>query len=340
MSGKLYWILSASWLCLLLFSGCSSNDEDVVCQNDDTLCVGLVTDAGKIDDKAFNQSSWEGVQQAEMELGASISYIESKDANEFDSNIAFFGNKSYDVIVTVGFGLNEATMTAAKIYPETNFIGVDQQNDDSAPNVTGLLFHEDKAGFLAGALAAMMSKTGTIAAVLGTNQIPTIVAFKEGYEAGAKYINPEINVISVYHPGGLDVAFTDPEWGADTARDAIESGADVVFGVGGTTGNAAIIETAAHEGTYCIGVDSDQWYTLPEAHACLISSAMKMIAPGVFDLIKLAKEGNFPGGVYYGEIGMAPYHDFDTVVPESVKTRMGEIEENLTNGTISTGYTP
>src|SRR5690606_35580190 len=110
------------------------------------------------------------------------------------------------------------------------FIGVDQFYAEAIPNVTGLIFPEDVSGFLAGVLAAEMSQTGTIAAVLGTDLVPPVVAFKEGYEAGARYVNPDINIISTYHPGGLDVAFTDPEWGASTAAQALDQGADVVFG--------------------------------------------------------------------------------------------------------------
>ena len=216
---------------------------------------------------------------------------------------------------------------------ETNIWG-------TIPNVTGLLFPEDKAGFLGGALAAMMSETGTVAAVLGTDLIPPVVAFKEGYENGAKYINPDINLISTYHPGGLDVAFTDPEWGATTAKQAIDNGADVVFGAGGKTGNGAIEEVASHEGVYCIGVDSDQWETVPAAHPCLISSAMKLITPGVFDLVGMAKDGNAPAGVYMGETGLAPFHDFDSQIPQDVKDKLDELDAGLRDGSISTGYTP
>ena len=190
---------------------------------------------------------------------------------------------------------------------------------DILPNLVGLIFHEDQSGFLAGALAAKMTKTGTIAAVLGTDLIPPVVAFKEGYEDGARYINPDINIISTYHPGGLDVAFTDPEWGATTAKQAIDNGADVVFGAGGKTGNGALIEVAGNAGMYCIGVDSDQWETVPEAHACLISSAMKLITPAVFDLIKLAQDGKLPSGNYFGAAGLAPFHDFDSTIPQDVK---------------------
>ena len=167
-----------------------------------------------------------------------------------------------------------------------------------------------------------------------------MVAFKEGYENGAKYVNPDINLISTYHPGGLDVAFTDPEWGATTAKQAIDNGADVVFGAGGKTGNGALIEVASHAGLYCIGVDSDQWETVPEAHPCLISSAMKLITPGVMDLIKLSHDGAFPGGVYYGATGLAPFHDFDGDVPGDVKTLLEELDAGLKDGSVSTGYAP
>lgn len=196
---------------------------------------------------------------AERELGAIVNYVETKDAKDYAANIGLFIEKGYDVIVTVGFALGEATIEAAKAHPEVKFIGVDQFQAEVVPNVAGLIFAEDKAGFLAGVLAAEMSKSNKIAAVLGTNLVPPVVAFKEGFENGAKYVKPDIQVISTYHPGGLDTAFTDPKWGADQAKLAIDQGADVIFGAGGKTGNGALIETAANKGVYCIGVDTDQW---------------------------------------------------------------------------------
>jgi basic membrane protein A len=189
-------------------------------------------------------------------------------------------------------------------------------------------------------LAAMLSESGTIAAVLGTDLVPPVVAFKEGYENGACFINPDLNYISTYHPGGLDVAFTDPEWGASTARQALDQGADVIFGAGGKTGNGAITEVASEEGAYCIGVDTDQWETVPEAHGCLVSSAMKLITPGVFGLIQASKDGSFPAGNFTGEVGLAPFHDFDSEVPQEIKDRLAEIDAALKDGSQSTGYVP
>jgi len=346
MSKKLLTFVAVIMIAAMLLTACQQVQPTAVvtdepkpteadCAKAEVLCVGVVTDVGEIDDKSFNQSAWEGVKRAETELGAVVNYIETKDAKDYASNIALFADKKYDVIVTVGFAMGAATIEAAGTYPEIKFIGVDQgQWDGTVANVAGLIFDEWKSGYLAGALAAQLSKSGTIGGVYGTDLVPPVVNFKEGYEAGAKYINPDINVISTYHPGGLDVAFTDPEWGAATAKQAIDQGADVVFGAGGKTGNGALIETAGTAGLYCIGVDSDQWETVPEAHSCLVSSAMKLITPGVFDLIKLAQDGKFPGGNYFGAVGLAPFHDFDANIDAAIKTKLAEIDKALADGTI------
>lgn len=312
--------------------------DEADCSSPEVFCVGLVTDVGELDDKSFNQSAWEGVKLAEAELGAIIDYVETRDAKDYADNIGLFVEKQYDVIVTVGFAIGEATAEAAKEHPEIKFIGVDQFQGEAMENVAGLIFHEDQAGYLAGVLAAMMSKSGTIAAVLGTDLVPPVVAFKEGFELGAKATNPDINIISTYHPGGLDVAFSDPEWGATTAKQAIDQGADVIFGAGGNTGNGALIEIAGNEGVYCIGVDTDQWETVPEAHPCLISSAMKLLTPGVFELVKMAKEDTFPTGNYFGTVGLAAFHDFEEVIPAEVKAKLEEVDAGLKDGSLQTGY--
>ncbi len=200
------------------------------CSSEDVLCVGLVTDVGKIDDKSFNQSAWEGVQASDADVKE---FIETQDSKDYATNIGTFLEQDYDVVVTVGFALGEATLIAAGENPDTLFIGVDQFQGEPVDNVAGLIFPEDQAGFIAGALAGLLTETNIVAAVLGTDLVPPVVAFREGYAAGIEYTNPDAELLSTYHPGGLDVAFVDPAWGADTARQALDSGADVVFGAGG-----------------------------------------------------------------------------------------------------------
>lgn len=313
-----------------------------------TVKVGLVTDVGRVNDRSFNQSAWEGVVQACTALGLvegeDCRYIETQDPADYAENMQQFIDGGFNVIVSVGFALGEATAEAAKANPDIMFIGVDQFQGETIPNLTGLIFHEDQSGFLAGALAAQLSQTGQIAAVLGTDLVPPVVAFGQGYELGAKYINPDIQVTTTYHPGGLDRAFTDPEWGASTARQALDQGADVIFGAGGNTGNGALQEVAAAEGAgttvFCIGVDTDQWETLPAAHPCLVSSAMKLITPGVVELVTLANQGAFPGGNFFGGAGLASFHDFEDQIPQEVKDKLAEIDAALKDGSLETGYNP
>ena len=314
---------------------------DVNCADEGVICIGLVTDVGEVDDKSFNQSAWEGAQQAAEELGAAeVNFVETKDAKDYGANIGLFADAGYDIIITVGFAMGQATIDAAGTYPDVDFIGVDQFQGEAIPNLTGVIFPEDKAGYMAGVLAASLSESGTIASVLGTDLVPPVVAFNEGYKNGALSVNPDITIIDTYHPGGLDVAFTDPEWGASTAQQAIDQGADVIFGAGGKTGNGALIQTAGNEGVWCIGVDSDQWETVPEAHPCLVSSAMKLITPSVVAVATASANGEFPGGNYVGPVGLAPFHDHEAAVSQEIKDLLEATNAGLLDGSISTGYNP
>jgi basic membrane protein A len=341
---KLYLVVAVLVMAAMLVPACTPTAPD--CTKANVFCVGMVTDVGKIDDKSFNQSAWEGVQQSKKDGVATwVQYIETTDAKDYDKNIATFGDAGYDVIVTVGFALTDATRTAAATYPNILFIGVDQdQYAGTIPNVTGLIFPEDQAGFLVGALAALMSTTHKIGSVCGTDAVPPVWRFGEGYRAGAAYADAQkgmtTEVFVVYHNDvGFDKTFVDPEWGAQTADSMIANGADVIFGAGGKTGNGAVTE-AATKGVYAIGVDTDQYYTLPEAAPMLLSSAMKLITPGVADLIKMAKDGTFPGGNYLGKASYAPYHDLESKVPADVKSFMETLNAGILDGSITTGVAP
>jgi basic membrane protein A and related proteins len=340
---KLYILLTAFLITVMLLPACAPARPD--CKSEEVFCVGLVTDIGKINDRSFNQSAWQGVQRAEEELGALIQYIETADVKDSSKNIATFANENYDVIVTVGFNLREATRTAAELYPNIKFIGVDQdQFEGTIENVAGLVFPEDNAGFLVGALAAMMSETHKVGAVCATDAVPPVWRLGEGFKAGAAYAD-ELNgtttdVLVLYHSDvGFDTTFIDPEWGAAGANAMMKEGVDIIFGCGGITGNGGVI-TAAQAGLYAIGVDTDQYLTLPEAAPRMLSSAMKLITPGVFELLKLAREGSFPSGNYLGDATYAPFHDLANEVPPQVKTTMEEINAGLLDGSIETNVPP
>ena len=351
---KLYILMALVLLASMMLSACGpSAAAQPDCTKANVFCVGLVTDVGKVDDKSFNQTAWEGVQKAKTDGNADwIQYIETTDSKDYDKNIATFADAGYKAIVTVGFNLTDATYAAAKKYTNTKFIGIDQflSKDDNHPdwplaNLVAIVYNEDQSGFLVGALGAMMSKTHKLGAVCGTDAVPPVWRYGEGYKAGAAYEDAKnattTEVTVVYHSDvGFDKTFTDPTWGADTANSMIDKGVDAVFGCGGKTGNGAV-DAAAQRGVFAIGVDTDQFFTLPEAAAHMLSSAMKPETVPVAAVVGLTKAGKFPsGGLFTGPSGYAPYHDLASQVPANVDTEMQAILKGLTDGSIKTNVPP
>jgi basic membrane protein A len=186
-----------------------------------------------------------------------------------------------------------------------------------------------------------MTKTNKIGSVLGL-EIAPVQLFAKGFEAGAKAANSNVAVTTVYHPPA-DNGFGDPVWGAAEAKKQLAQGADIIFGAGGGTGNGALIEIAKAEGAgtsiFCIGVDTDQWFTVPEAQPCLITSAVKGLTEGTTDLVKKAFDGSIAGGNFVGSAGIADYHDFASVVPMDVQEKVAGVVAGLKDGSIKTGVT-
>jgi basic membrane protein A len=329
---------------MLILPGCLPKSSD--CKQPDVFCVGLVTGVGRRDDHSYNQAAWDGIQQAKTSgVAMWVASIETVDARDYEENIKVFGEAGYDVIVTVGSAMGDATRAAAKAYPGSYFIGVDQDqstNQDFSPNLTGLVFAEDQIGYLAGALAALMSKTGQVGAVCASDALPFMQRYGNGFLAGAAYINPQVKATVVYHKDvGLDKTFDDPEWGASQANSLVDSGTDIIFGVGGATGNNAIV-AAVTRGAYAIGADNDQYYAFPVAAPHLFVSVLKAIAPGIVKLIKTARDAQagtsvFPSGNFDGQVILSSYHDLDSSIPEEVKSRMTELNQALLSGQTQTG---
>ena len=337
----------------LVLAACSSGTTDTAaeetaaglddsnCAAAENFCVGLVTDIGKVDDKTFNQSAHEGATAAAAEVGGFYKYIETTDSKDYAANLKQFTDKSYDVIVTVGFMLGEATAVAAKENPNSKFIGVDQFQAEEVANLTGLIFPEDQAGYAAGYLAGLMTKTNKLGQVLG-GEIPPVQKFAKGFEAGALKANPAVKVTTVYHASD-GKEFTDPVWGAAEAKKQLAQGADIIFGAGGGTGNGALGEIAKAEGAgtsiFCIGVDLDQWNTVPEAQPCLVTSAMKGLVEGTSDLVKAAFDGSIKGGNFLGTTGLADYHDLASAVSADIQSEVAKVVAGLKDGSVKTGVT-
>ena len=306
--------------------------------------VCLVTDVGRVNDGTFNQFAYEGMLRAATDFGLESNYIETQSQTEYNGNIQRCVDEGYNIIVTVGFLIADATLAAAQANPDVYFIGIDQFFEGHPENLVGVQFREDQSGFLAGALAAQMTESGVIAGVYGID-IPPVVKFRNGFEQGAAYINPDVVALGVY----ID-DFVAPDRGASAAEQFIGEGADVIFGAGGPTGSGGIAR-AAELGAYVIGVDQDEYFTTfgngstPGADR-LISSAVKRVDNSVYLNIQALVEGgeNWLGGQLFigdaanGGVGFAPAHDAD--VPAEVTATLEDILAGLADGSIETGVDP
>jgi basic membrane lipoprotein Med (substrate-binding protein (PBP1-ABC) superfamily) len=335
-------------------SGSSSDASQVslddVCQEakdagvevPEDFTVRLVTDIGKVDDRTFNQYAYEGMEAAADCFGFETDFIETASEADYEKNISTALEGSPDVIITVGFLLATDTLAAAEGAPDTNFIGVDQFQTEYPDNYIGVLFNEDEGGYMAGVLAASLSESGTIGVVGGREDVPPVVKLVNGYEVGAKSVNPDINVLKIYNE-----SFDDTAKGASDAQQFIGEGADVIFGAGGKTGSAGVVE-ATSQGVWGIGVDQDEYFSTfnggeAPGSEFLASSAVKRVDLGVFLKILDAINGEFAGGIFgltaeNGGITYAPFHDAE--IPEEAAQAVEEARQGLADGSIKTGLDP
>ena len=319
------------------------------------LKVGVVTDVGQLEDKSFNQSSNEGALAAAEATGGEHDVIVTQNISDYANNIQQFVDADFDVIVTVGFLIGTDTAAAAKANPDIKFIGVDQGicvdaegvsdptftcAGDAAtllPNYQGIVFAEEQAGYLAGIVAASLSKTGTIGAVGGTN-VPAVVAYNAGYVAGAKSVNPDIKTL--YQETNPDPAkgFNDPATGKAIAQQFIGQGADVLFQIAGLTGQG-VLEAACDAGIYGIGVDVDQVETLPNLSKCIVTSAEKKLKDTVQAVTESVASDSFVAGtVSYNAastppaIGLAPYHELESLITPEIQAKLDEVMAAMASG--------
>ncbi len=309
----------------------------------ETLC--LVTDLGRVNDGTFNQSAHEGAVLAADEFDLEYSFIETQAETDYAANIQTCVDEGFQVIITVGFLIADATRQAAEANPDFYFLGVDQFVLDGPQNYVGIQFREDQSGFMTGVLAAYTAEwleSDIIAGVYGID-IPPVKRFRNGYEQGARYVNPDLTILGVY----ID-SFIAPDRGASAALQFIGEGASVLFGGGGPTGTGAIL-AGAQEGVYVIGVDKDEWLTSFGAGETpgsefIISSAMKRVDQGVYQMVAMLAEANmddFPGGGVFlldaamDGVGLAPPNESE--LDESVWEKTNALNEMLIAGEIETG---
>ena len=309
--------------------------------------IGLVTDVGTLDDKNFNEYSWLGAQQGATAIGAEDPRaIVTAASADYAANIQTLVDEGYDLIVTVGFAIGAATLTAAQENPDIHFVGVDQfqAGDDVAAgagltNYESLIFNEAQAGYLAGIVAGNITESNVIAAIGGSGTIPPVVNYMRGYENGAKSVNPDVTVHLKYVSDDLNVAFNDPATGKSFADQFLSQNeeTDVLFQVAGKTGNG-VLQSAEEAGIYAVGVDVDQWQSTSDQAECIVTSAEKKLTRAVSDaIIAFGGDGARAGNVFYGAdndgIGLAPYYQFDgNVITDEIKTAVDGAFDRMASG--------
>jgi basic membrane protein A len=245
---------------------------------------GLIIDLGGKFDKSFNESAYNGAQRWVEDTGGS--YMETELQSEAQRKMA---DRGANPVVVLGFANASTLEKVAPDYPDTNFTIVDMVVDQ--PNVQSVVFSEHEGSYLVGMLAAMASKSGTVSFVGGMD-VPLIRKFACGYAQGAKAVNPDATVITNM-TGTTPAAWNDPVKGAELTRAQISQGSDVVFAAAGGTG-VGVLQAAADEGIYSIGVDSNQNYMHPGS---VLTSMVKRVDNAVYTAFQSAADGEFETGV-------------------------------------------
>ena len=294
----------------------------------ETIKVGMVADTGGINDESFNQSAWEGLQEAEKELGIEIKVIESRQASEYLGNIETLVDDGMNLIIGVGYTMADDIKTQAENYPDVNFALIDETYDEIPSNVKSVLFESEQASYLVGLIAGKMSETKNVGFIGGLD-IPVINTFKYGYMAGAKTADANCEIQAQYAN-----SFTDQAKGKAIANQMISKNADVIFTAGGDVGTGAA-EAVKEANKYAIGVDRDQSDLAPNN---VLTSAIKRVDVGIYETVKALVEGKFEGGtsITYGleEDAVGVPETTKNLVPQDVLDFVDEQIEKLKAGEI------
>jgi basic membrane protein A and related proteins len=309
----------------------------------------MISDTNGFDDKSFNQTSFKGMTDAKAELGLQTAQVQSRAASDYAKNIQSMVDANCNIIVTVGFLLGDDTLAASKKNPDIKFAIVDNNDPKTYPAVTNLkplIFNTAQSSFLAGYLAAGMTKTKKVG-TFGGAKIPTVTVFMDGYSQGVDYYNKQksadVQVLgwdAAKQDGQFTGDFTDTKGGQRTAQGLISQGADIVFPVAGSAGLGALQAAKASGGKVNgIWVDTDGCVSAEQYCSNIITSVYKGMDVAVHDAIKAASDGSFSNEPYVGTLendgtGLSPFHNFDSKIPAELKSELDALKADIISGKI------
>jgi basic membrane protein A and related proteins len=331
----------------LALAACGSSDSDSTTSESPSasaptsdIKVGLAYDIGGRGDQSFNDSAAAGIDQAKAEFGVTVEELEAAggetDAQK-EERLTTLAEEGFNPIIAVGFAYATALGKVAPQFPDVTFAIVDDASlSEANPNVTSLVFAENEGSFLVGAIAAQASKTGNIGFVGGVN-VPLIQKFQAGYEAGAKAVNPNIEVQVKYLTEPPDFSgFGDPAKGKVAAEGMFQNGADVVYHAAGGSGGG-VFEAAKAAGGLAVGVDSDQYLTADASvKDVIITSMLKRVDVAVYEAIKASVEGTPLTGVQTFDLSKdgVGYSDSNPEVA-AFTAKADELKAQIIDGTIT-----
>lgn len=288
-------LVLAAFVLVFALSACGGGEEN------ESFQIGLVTDVGGIDDKSFNQGTWEGVLQFAEEMNLpedNYRYLQSASDADYLPNISAFSDEELDLIVMPGFLFEDALTEAAADYPDQNYLIIDMVID--APNVASAVFAEHEGSFLVGVAAALKAQADGKDTVgfIGGMDFDLIQKFEAGFEAGVLAVDPTMTILVDYAG-----SFTDAQIGQTLAAKQFDDGAYIIFHAAGGTGNGLIKEAkdrqAAGEVVWAIGVDKDQFddgVFNDNGDSAVLTSMMKRVDVAAYLVAVDTYNGEFPGG--------------------------------------------
>jgi basic membrane protein A len=331
-------VLSLFAVLALSVAACGDDDDDGGGGGGDggaqaeSIKAGVVTDIGGLNDRGFNELANNGRKRAESELGVQTRVLLSKSNGDYVPNLSTLAQQQYDLIVSNGFLMGEATNTVATKFPNSKFAIIDfsaADMKDKPKNATGLLFAEQEGGYLAGYLAGLWAKDNNakVVSTVGGQKVPPVDHYIAGFQAGAKAANPGIETLNGYSQDFVDQAPC-----KEIALDQIARGSKVVFQVAGNCGLGAL-DAAKEKGVQGIGVDKDQGFLGDH----VLTSVLKKVDVAVFDAIKAAQDGTLQGGtnivatVKNGGIGLGKFNAEGEKYADQIK----KIQDQIASGEIT-----
>jgi basic membrane protein A len=305
-------------------------------------CVRMVTNSGGLEDRSFNQSTWEGLQDAEDEYGVEAEALVSTSETDLAPNVQQAVDSGCGLVVTVGYELADATLDQAGRNPDVAFAIVDETVD--AENVKPVVFDTAQASYLAGYLAAGVSQTGVVATFGGGNQ-PPVTLFMDGFVDGVARYN-EVHGTDVRalgwnkdtQDGSFTGDFEDINKGKVLTEGFIDQGADVILPVAGQVGEGAAAAAVERDGVSIIWVDSDGYETLPaEFRPVLLTSVLKNTQQAMVEIVGDVQDDAFANEPYVGTlenggVELAPFHDLESLVPPELQGELEGIRQSIIAG--------